>query len=328
MKFTDKFFIGAFILFLCGTTVWAEGARVPARPSYSKKILLRDKLNDINVPIEQPRNIELKTMSDTGEPDTSISEEILAEQRRKNSAENKTFKHLGEFSDPVFYLDTDIVLNYEKKIDLPKINIVEYRKYFILIKELFNKKLYERTIVEIDNLQKSKLFADERIKLNFIKAECLLNLMKNDEVPALINAIEQYDLSKRFEADRFFLNAKYNEQINQQEVAISEYLKVYHIHPRSSVADDALFKTAQLLLNKKEYQNVFNYCDIIINNYPYSDYADNSIYLKAQLYDTNTDVKDFMKSEACYRKLYNNYPKSEFAGESQKRADYIRRNFL
>ncbi len=171
----------------------------------------QNKIVDFEKPENQPRSIKIfEITSDTSYEDTSITEQLLAEKLKLN--ESKVFKHLGDYRDPVFYLDTNVVLGYEKNIDLPKINLIEYQRYFLLIKKLFDSKLYEQILTEISAIKKKRLFIDERIKLDFISAECLLQLGRYDDMLPVLKSIGIVDTSKRFENSMFYYFGKQNEK--------------------------------------------------------------------------------------------------------------------
>jgi len=318
------FFVGANIL------VAADNIELNIRdlkpPTPKSKESLSSKLEKIEPPPKiTPKNIEIEII----QPDTNTSKKI--DTSATDIIEKpKIQPHLGEITDIPFFLDTNIIMKYEPRADAngKQISSDEYSKYFAYITELFLKKFFEHTVNEINELLKYRLFDGERMKLNFIKTAALLEDKKLELANQTLNLIKNADVNSIYRPYYLFYLARYYELNNNPDNAINEYLKIYKLNPENQIADDALYGLAVLLANKKNYKESVNYLDIIIEYYPQSDFADDALFLKAKLYDTITEIKDYGKAEFHYRNLYKVYPKSKFANDALKRGDEIRRNFL
>ncbi|HPG29188.1 MAG TPA: tetratricopeptide repeat protein [bacterium] len=272
-----------------------------------------------------PRNLHIKII----EKDTSSLPIIFpgAETGQVSSKEPE-FMNLGDVYDFPFYLDTSVNMYYEPNSQNQKISINDYKRFFEYICNLVSNKLYSQTINEIAEIQSRQLFSGEREKLNFIKIFCLLELNNNNEAALLLNDLKANDSSNKYREYILFFQAKYFENMNQPDDALKEYLKIYNLEPDKKNADDALYKSAELLIKKNEYKKALEYLEIIVNKYSQTDFADDALFLKAKLYDNVKEIKDYSQAELNYRKLYKTYPKSKFAEDSQKRGAEIRNNFL
>ncbi len=273
----------------------------------------------VEIPQLSPKSIKIETI----EKDTQIIEAPLIKEEPAPQIFN-----LGDAVDFLFFTDTNFTQSLEP-LNLPKISFTEFVRRYSLCVELFNNKLYNEAIQEIDKLSTFILYDDARIKLLFLKTAAALENNNIQLAQQSLAQIETLDNHKKFSAERIYYNGQALEKNNNFDAAISEYLKVYKLHPENNYADNGLFFAAKLLAEKKEnYPAATKYLDIIINNYQLSDYADDALFYKAQMYDNIAKIKDYSIAEDTYRKLYNLYPKSKHAVQAQERGNFIKKNYL
>ena len=89
---------------------------------------------------------------------------------------------------------------------------------------------------------------------------------------------------------------------------------------------DTLLKEAQVLYNEKEYSAALNK----LNNFlEYStDNGDEALYLKGQILEAKSDVRDIKGAIDAYTTLTKNYPASKLWDSANKRIIYLKRFYL
>lgn len=89
---------------------------------------------------------------------------------------------------------------------------------------------------------------------------------------------------------------------------------------------DSLLKEAQVLYNEKEYSAALNK----LNNFlEYStDNGDEALYLKGQILEAKSDVRDIKGAIDAYTTLTKNYPASKLWDSANKRIIYLKRFYL
>lgn len=94
----------------------------------------------------------------------------------------------------------------------------------------------------------------------------------------------------------------------------------------SSSDPDSLLKEAQLLYNEKEYSAALNKLNLF---FEYStDNRDQALYLKGQILEAKSDVRDIKGSIDAYTTLTKNYPASKLWDSANKRIIYLKRFYL
>ncbi len=307
------------------STVEIGGIRESVSKSHKSNENLSEKINKIETNLPEPRLMDIKIIEKDTDSIFIKSDDVKLETTPQDI---KIPVNLGDYTDAPFYLDTETVNYYEPKNNNTPISISEYKKFFLFIRELLSNKLYSQIVEEINEIQKNQLHSGEREKLNFIKIFAYLELKKNNEAIVIIDGIKKTDTANKYRAYLLFFQAKYFENLNQPDNALNEYLKVFNLEPEKQVVDDALFRSAELLIEKNDIKKAIEYLDIIIEKYAQSDYSDDAVFLKAKLFDTIKEIRNYSTAEFNYRKLYKTYPKSKHAKESQKRGEEIRINFL
>lgn len=95
----------------------------------------------------------------------------------------------------------------------------------------------------------------------------------------------------------------------------------------TTAADSAtLLKEAQLLYNEKEYSAALNKLNLF---FEYStDNRDEALYLKGQILEAKSDVRDIKGAIDAYTTLTKNYPASKLWDSANKRIIYLKRFYL
>lgn len=89
---------------------------------------------------------------------------------------------------------------------------------------------------------------------------------------------------------------------------------------------DSLLKEAQVLYNEKEYSAALKKLNQF---FEYStDNRDQALYLKGQILEAKSDVRDIKGSIEAYTTLTKNYPASKFWDSANKRIIYLKRFYL
>ena len=98
------------------------------------------------------------------------------------------------------------------------------------------------------------------------------------------------------------------------------------VKAESSLNPESLLKEAQLLYNEKEYSSALNK----LNQYfEYStDNRDEALYLKGQILEAKSDVRNIKGAIDAYTTLTKNYPASKLWDSANKRIIYLKRFYL
>lgn len=278
----------------------------------------------VEIPPLTPKSISIEII----ERDTAITAPAPPLINTKDAVKLPEIINLGDAKDALFFVDTGFAANPERG-GSEKIPYSEFTRYFRLISELFNNKIYNEVIRESDYLLNYLLFGDGRIKLLFMKAVSALESDNIQLAQSTLAQIDALDKQKIFAGARIYYYAKSLEKSNNTDGAISEYLKIYKLYPENNYADNALYYAAELFAEKKnDYAAAEKYLDIIIRDYSQSDFADDALFYKAQLFDKTQAIKNYSVAEELYRQLYKIYPKSVYSQEAQERGRFIRKNYL
>ena len=94
----------------------------------------------------------------------------------------------------------------------------------------------------------------------------------------------------------------------------------------SATNPDSLLKEAQVLYNEKEYSAALNKLNQF---FEYStDKGDEALYLKGQILEAKSDIRDIKGSIDAYTTLTKNYPASKLWDSANKRIIYLKRFYL
>ena len=85
---------------------------------------------------------------------------------------------------------------------------------------------------------------------------------------------------------------------------------------------------AKYLEKKGDDKTSLKLTEIFLTRYPNSDLLDEVLYLLGNLYEKNTDYRDFKKAVNVYKRLYNEFPESNFFDLANDRIKYINRYFF
>ena len=80
---------------------------------------------------------------------------------------------------------------------------------------------------------------------------------------------------------------------------------------------------AQNLYNQKKYKDSLQKVQLFLEYSPSK--RDDALFLQAQLYETQSEIKDIKKAINIYNTIINNYPTSKHWDNSNKRVIYLNR---
>lgn len=89
---------------------------------------------------------------------------------------------------------------------------------------------------------------------------------------------------------------------------------------------DDLLKQAQALFEEKKYEDALKVIDVFL------DFAiskrDKGLYLKAQILEADSQIKNIKEAISCYNNVIDNYPASDLWEKANKRIIYLKRFYL
>lgn len=89
---------------------------------------------------------------------------------------------------------------------------------------------------------------------------------------------------------------------------------------------NSLLTEAQNLYNQKKYKDSLQKVQLFLEYSPSK--RDDALFLQAQLYETQSEIKDIKKAINIYNTIINNYPTSKHWDNSNKRVIYLNRFYL
>lgn len=226
-----------------------------------------------------------------------------------------------------------------------KLNISSFQQATVKMKladilvyqEKFNEGLIYYSQIQA-NLKNSTLAQEARFKVaktsyykgDFEWAESQLKILKSSTSQLIANDALDLKLlisDNKYEdslhvALKLYAKADLMAFQNKNDEAISLLDKVLTEHKGESIEDQALFKQAELFVQKKQYDKaIINYQSIIAH---YSDgiLADDSYFLLAELYNKILDEPE--KAKALYEKIIFNHQDSIYFVEARKQFRMLR----
>jgi len=229
-----------------------------------------------------------------------------------------------------------------KKEEMPE--LIDFK--FILT--LYNKKMNDKVIPEIENLIKAYPKSELNNKMLYILSESYYNI--KNYAAAIENYKKLINPATEFAYDANFGLAKTYKEQGDVDSAIVEYLRlinnikggkygrkeekeevVIEVEPFPTPKVKLLVNThlelAKLYTNKKEFNYAIENFSILIEKFPQSKEAEEALFRLAQLYE-GIEFKDYDKSYDFYNKLIKNYPDSEWVQKAKPRIEYIKKNFM
>jgi TolA-binding protein len=88
------------------------------------------------------------------------------------------------------------------------------------------------------------------------------------------------------------------------------------------LADDILYKKAQIELKHAKYKEAAEFYDAIVKNYGDDIFGDDALFKLADLYENQ--FKNFDKAKELYQQLLIKYPGSLYVVEARKRFRKLR----
>ena len=115
----------------------------------------------------------------------------------------------------------------------------------------------------------------------------------------------------------------FTDYINQSVVTFDSINKLF---PNHALADDILYKKAQIALKHADYTKAAAYYDTITKNYGEDILADDALFNLADI--TENQFKMPEKAKDLYQHLLEKYPASLFVVEARKRFRKLRGDMI
>ncbi|MBO3099234.1 tetratricopeptide repeat protein [Gelidibacter pelagius] len=207
----------------------------------------------------------------------------------------------------------------------------------LVFQEKFNEGLIYYTQIQ-SNVKNSVLAQEARFKVaktsyykgDFEWAESQLKILKastsqliaNDALDLkLLISDNKYEDSLHV-ALKLYAKADLMAFQNKTDEAISLLNKVLTEHKGESIEDQALFKQAELFVQKKQYEKAVSNYESIIAHYSDGILADDAYYHLAELY--NNILSEPEKAKALYEKILFNHQDSIYFVEARKKFRMLR----
>ncbi|WP_163516042.1 tetratricopeptide repeat protein [Gelidibacter japonicus] len=207
----------------------------------------------------------------------------------------------------------------------------------LVFQEKFNEGLIYYTQIQ-SNVKNSVLAQEARFKVaktsyykgDFEWAESQLKILKSSTSQLIAN--DALDLKLLISDNKYedslhvglklYAKADLMAFQNKPDEAISLLDKVLTEHKGESIEDQALFKQAELFVQKKQYEKAVSNYESIIAHYSDGILADDAYYHLAELY--NNILSEPEKAKALYEKIIFNHQDSIYFVEARKKFRMLR----
>jgi tetratricopeptide (TPR) repeat protein len=161
---------------------------------------------------------------------------------------------------------------------------------------------WARAQLDVLKTATTQLISNNALELSLLIQD---NTIDSNEVP----------LSMYAKADLYFYQQKYTRALNMLD-------SVSAIYPRHALADDVLFKRAQIAVAQQDHQASLAYYQRIVKEHSSGIWGDNALFAIAELYHYTLNEQD--KAIEYYTQLLADYPGSFFTTEARKRIRMLR----
>ncbi|HTF80169.1 MAG TPA: tetratricopeptide repeat protein, partial [Cytophagales bacterium] len=159
-----------------------------------------------------------------------------------------------------------------------------------------------------EQLDVLKLATSREIANDALYLSLIIHMNKaEDSLQNALNLFSKADLLK-FSQDLDSAEAMY-------KTLIAEY-------PNDALVDDALWNLSEIAIKKKLWDQATGYLDRILDKYHADIFADDALFTKAGLYET--EYKEASKAMELYQSLLTNYPSSIYAAEARRKFRKLR----
>ena len=149
----------------------------------------------------------------------------------------------------------------------------------------------------------SQLIANDALNLNLLITD---NLQNSTDSSAL----------------KMYAHADMLLSINQDEQALKTLDSIDLSFPGHSLTDDILMSKAKVFEKRAEYSQAAGFLQKIIDNYAYDLWADDALFMLADLFENKLQQPD--KAKGLYEKIITQYPGSLYVVEARKRFRNLR----
>lgn len=164
-------------------------------------------------------------------------------------------------------------------------------------------------------------FGWAKAQLDVLKA-ATSKLIANDAMKLSLLISDNIDMDSSYTALRYYARADllaYRNNYDEALVTLDSIQMVALWHP---LHDEALFKKAEIMLEKGEFEAADSLLAKVTEMYPTDILADDALMMRAELYDFHFNDPD--KAMNLYEKLMLNYPGSLFVIDARKRFRELR----
>lgn len=158
-------------------------------------------------------------------------------------------------------------------------------------------------------------------QLDILKASTS-ELIANDALNLSVFIMDNLGLDTTLYPMQKFASADLLMYQNRLDDALLTLDSVSNIFPNHSLADDILFKRAEIFLRKQDFEKAAGYFQQIIDQFPEDLLGDNATFKLAELYEFQLNDKD--KAMQLYQDLIINYKDSVLVVEARKRFRNLR----
>lgn len=164
-------------------------------------------------------------------------------------------------------------------------------------------------------------FEWSRAQLNILKS-ATSQLIANDALYLSLLISDNTVMDTTFTALQMFARADLLFFQNKDDEALVTLDSVNDMFPGHSLADDILYKKAQIMVKRQDYEKASEFLQQVVDGFGYEILGDDALFMLADITENKFD--DDAKAMQLYQDLLINYPGSLYTVEARKRFRKLR----
>lgn len=158
-------------------------------------------------------------------------------------------------------------------------------------------------------------------QLNVLK-ESTSKMIANDAMQLSVIITDNYGLDSNFQAMSWFANAELFIEQHKYNEAFNLFDSIHKNYPYHALADEILFRKGKAMEMQGEWQKAIDYYEDLVKFHGKDILADDALFRIADIFENNLINKE--KALEYYRRLAIDYKGSLFSAEARKRVRLLR----
>ncbi|MDH5680145.1 MAG: outer membrane protein assembly factor BamD [Spirochaetota bacterium] len=216
------------------------------------------------------------------------------------------------------------------KWDISREIYLNQKAYLSYIKKLYNKKLYEKTLIHIDRFTKTYPRHPGVFDLKLTKGKILMRQNRYADAAKWYQALMRGVGGKSPVRGRLtLLLAKSYEKMGENQKAKISYITNLTLMKNPKILAETHFRLGNLYFKEKDYIEGIKEIETVVNDYPEAGEArQKSLYLLGEMYYKKTKLRNYKKSYQYFKALSKEFPRGPYKRKALNKMKYLEKNFI